>query len=262
PLFNLRAGVLLVPFGNYNLNHYSPSRDVISRPLVSHVIAPADWTDNGLGLTGEAFLGDLWGFEYQLYAVAGLDEEITSLGTRASRQAFGADNNGDKAIVGRFAWNRGGDLELGLSGYTGKYDDEGRLRLEGWAADAVTTLGRLSLAGEYNTLEAEQALGPPAVLEGYYGRAVLDVTPSAWRGGPLFPETSLVLVAQRDWVEIEGPLDGIFERNQESRTTFGLNYRPTHQWVLKLNWEENRTKNRPLHRGDFRGWLASVGFQF
>lgn len=262
PLFSFRAGVLLVPFGNYNLNHYSPNRDVISRPLVSHVIAPADWTDNGLGLTGEAFLGNLWSFEYQLFAVAGLEQDITAVGTRDARQPFGQDNNNDKALVGRFAWSRGELLEFGVSGYSGKYDDDGRLRLEGWAGDALLTLGRLKLAGEYNRLEAQQLLGPPAVLDGYYGRVVLDVTPKSWQGRGPFPDTSLALVAQHDDAELMGPFDGLFERNRERRTTFGLNYRPSHQWVLKVNWEENKATNRPLHRGNFKGWLASVGFQF
>ncbi len=266
PLFNLRAGVLLVPFGNYNLNHYSPARDVITRPLVSHVVAPADWTDNGIGLTGETFLGDLWGFQYQLYTVAGLGDGITAMGSRAGRQSFGEDNNNNKAVVGRFAWNRGNGLELGLSGYSGKYDDAGRLSLDGWAGDIVVRFPRLEIAAEYNYLEGERLVGPPAVLDGYYGRVVLDVTPGAWRRdssfGRLFPDASLDLVAQFDKAEVEGPLDGSFERNEERRTTFGLSFRPSHQWVLKLNWEENEATNRPLQRGDFRGWLASIGFQF
>lgn len=266
PLFNLRAGVLLVPFGNYNLNHYSPARDVITRPLVSHVVAPADWTDNGIGLTGEAFLGDLWGFQYQLYTVAGLGDGITALGSRAGRQSFGEDNNNNKAVVGRFAWNRGNDLELGLSGYSGKYDDAGRLSLDGWAGDIVVRFLRLEIAAEYNYLEGERLVGSPAILDGYYGRVVLDVTPGAWRRGSslgqLFPDASLDLVAQVDRVAVEGPLDGNFERNEERRTTFGLSFRPSHQWVFKLNWEENKATNRPLQRGDFRGWLASIGFQF
>ena len=120
---SLRAGALLVPFGNVNVDHYAPSRDVISKPLVAYIVAPGDWTDNGLGLAGTVLLGGEWVLRYDTAVVAGLDDNITALGTRAARQPFGADNNNDKALVGRLGWKYGGAFELGMSGYDGAYDD-------------------------------------------------------------------------------------------------------------------------------------------
>ncbi|MCP3959506.1 MAG: hypothetical protein GY719_16790 [bacterium] len=265
PAVNLRAGVILVPFGNFNVDHYAPNRDVISKPLVSYVVAPSDWTDNGLGLHGSLITGTNWSFEYETYLVAGLDANITALGTRAARQGFGIDNNDDKSLVGRFAFSRAGALNLGLSGYTGKYDDDDRLRLTGWAVDGSFELRRLRLTGEYNRFGAEQPTGPDAILEGYYGRLVLDVTSPWLRGGwhgRAFPTASLALVAQVDHVCLDGPLDGLMVTNSERRTTFGLNYRPNHHWVLKLDYEDSEATGAPLQKGDFRGYLASVGFQF
>ncbi len=265
PAANLRAGVLLMPFGNFNVDHYAPNRDVISKPLVSYVVAPSDWTDNGFGLHGSAIAGNAWSFEYETYLVAGLDADITALGTRAARQSFGTDNNDDKSLVGRFAFNRAGTLELGLSGYTGKYDDADRLDLTGWAVDGSFEHRRLRLTGEYNRFDAEQVTGPDAVLEGYYGRLVLDITPPwlhrGWHG-QAFPTAGLALVAQYDHVRLEGPLDGLRVTNSERRTTLGLNYRPSHYWVLKLNYEDSEATADALQKGDFRGYLASVGFQF
>ncbi len=274
PAANLRAGVLLMPFGNFNADHYAPNREVISKPLVSYVVAPSDWTDNGFGLYGSGVAGGAWSFEYETYLVAGLDADITALGSRAARQSFGTDNNDNKSVVGRFAFNRAGTLVLGLSGYAGKYDDADRLRLTGWAADASFEHRRLRFTGEYNRFDAEQGSGPDAILAGYYGRLVLDVTPS-WlhRGSPgggqmggwhgkAFPTSRLALVAQYDHVRLEGPLDGSFLINSERRTTFGFNYRPSHYWVLKLNYEHSEATAAALQKGDFRGYLASVGFQF
>ncbi len=265
PAANLRAGVLLMPFGNFNVDHYAPNRDVISKPLVSYAVAPSDWTDNGFGLHGSALAGDNWSFEYETYLVAGLDADVTALGTRAARQSFGTDNNNNKSVVGRFAFNRAGALELGLSGYSGKYDDADRLRLSGWAVDGFFEHRRLRFTGEYNRLDAEQTTGLDAILEGYYGRLVLDATPS-WlhRGGHgrAFPTARLELVAQYDDVRLEGPLDGLFVTNSERRTTFGVNYRPSHHWVLKLDYEDSEATAAPLQKGDFRGYLGSVGFQF
>ncbi len=265
PAANLRAGVLLMPFGNFNVDHYAPNRDVISKPLVSYVVAPSDWTDNGFGLHGSVVAGSAWSVEYETYLVAGLDADVTALGTRAARQSFGTDNNDDKSLVGRFAFNRAGNLELGLSGYSGKYDDADRLRLTGWAVDGSFEHRRLRFTGEYNRFDAEQVFGPAAILEGYYGRLVLGVTPPwlrrGWHGRA-FPSARLELVAQYDDVRLEGPLDGLFVINSERRTTFGLNYRPSHYWVLKLNYEDSEATGAPLQKGDFRGYLASIGFQF
>ncbi len=265
PAANFRAGVLLMPFGNFNVDHYAPNRDVISKPLVAYVVAPSDWTDNGFGLHGSGIAGDAWSFEYETYLVAGLDADVTALGTRAARQSFGVDNNDDKSVVARLALNRAGALELGLSGYSGKYDDGNRLRLAGWAVDGFLEHRRLRFTGEYNRFDAEQTTGPDAILEGYYGRLVLDVTPSwlhrGWHGRA-FPAARLELVAQYDDVRLQGPLDGLRVTNSERRTTFGVNYRPIHYWVLKLDYEDSEATAASLQKGDFRGFLGSVGFQF
>ena len=262
----LRAGVLLMPFGNFSIDHYAPARDVVSKPLVSYVVAPSDWTDNGLGILGEGPWGDHWTFDYELYAVAGLDADITALGTRAGRQPFGVDNNNNKALVGRGAWNREGWLELGLSGYHGKYDDQGRHRLTGWAVDGLFERGRLRVTGEFNRFEAERpAPEPTAVLEGWYLRLVLDITPPFFRRGwhgEDFPGARLDAVAQVDHARLNGPLEGATLSNRERRFTLGLNYRPSHNWVLKLGRERSEIEGLPLQFGEQRTWLASVGFLF
>lgn len=265
PLVNFRTGVLLVPFGNVNVDHYAPNRDVISKPLVSYAVAPSDWTDNGLGFYGNALVGEAWSFDYEAYVIAGLGADISALGLRAARQGFGVDNNDDKAVAARIAWNRAGWLEAGLSGYSGKYDDENRLRMTGWALDAFFERGRLRMTGEYNHIAAEQPSGADAVFEGYYARLVLDVTPPALRRGGHgrdFPSSRLDLVAQYDDVRITGPLGGTLVTNKERRYTLGLNYRPSHHWVLKLDYERSEASAAALQKGDFRGVLTSIGFLF
>lgn len=261
---NLRAGVLLVPFGNVNIDHYAPRRDVVSRPLVAHAVAPSDWTDNGLGLYGRAVFGSSWVLDYEAYVVAGLAEPIDALGARRARQGYGVDNNDDKALVGRLTLGRPGRLTLGLSGYTGKYDDAGRYRLNGWAADGLAQIGPLKLTGEYDMLRADRGPAPAARLRGFYGRAVVDfgrnlLVRSIARG---FDDPRLQGVVQYDEVRLDGPLDDAFVRNRETRLTLGLNFRPSREWVLKLNWERNRTDNLPLLQGDARGFVGSIAFVF
>lgn len=265
PLLNLRAGVVLVPFGNVNVDHYAPNRDVISKPIVSYAVAPSDWTDNGLGFYGNTLVGEAWSFDYEAYVIAGLGAEVTGLGLRAARQGFGVDNNDDKAVAARIAWNRAGWLEAGMSAYRGKYDDENRLRVTGWAFDAFFERGRLRVTGEYNHIGAERPSGPDAVFQGYYARLVLDVTPPALHRGAHgrdFPTSRLDLVAQYDDVRVSGPFDGVFLTNKERRYTLGLNYRPSHHWVVKLDYERSEASAVALQKGNFRGFLTSIGFLF
>lgn len=264
-IFSVRTGVLLVPFGNVNVDHFAPLRDVVRKPLVSYAIAPSDWTDNGIQFTGRRLAGTSWLFEYEAAVIAGLDSHITSVGMREARQPFGVDNNGNKAAVGRFAIKRSTSFETGISAYTGKYDDANQDRLNGWAADLRAELGSFRLTGEYDHFTANSTSGPKSQLAGYYARASYDL-----RGGPLpkmardFDDPRLTLVAQYDWARIDGPnpITGEFERNRETGVTVGLAYRPSRQWVLKVNYEKNQKTNEALDRGELTGWLASVGFVF
>ncbi len=262
---SLRAGALLVPFGNVNVDHYAPNRDVISKPLVARVVAPSDWTDNGFGLSGTVLLGGEWALRYDTVVVAGLDADVTALGTRAARQPFGADNNNDKAVVGRLGWKHGGAFELGMSGYHGAYDDAGKLALSGWAVDAQAVLGPLSVTGELDRLTAQQVAGPDANLEGWYVRAALDFATGLLRSGrhgKSFPEARLSLVGQIERVDLAGPLGGLWEENLEKRLTLGLNYRPTTSWVLKVDREWRRAPGRALVFGEEDAYLAAIGFVF
>ena len=263
--FSLRTGVLLVPFGNVNVDHFAPLRDVVRKPLVSYAIAPSDWTDNGIQITGRRLLGTSWLVEYEASLIAGLDADITSVGTRLARQPFGVDNNNNKAGVGRFAIKRGSSFETGISGYTGKYDDKNERRLEGWAADLRIEIGPVRLTGEYDHFTADRGPLEKSHLRGYYARLSYDI-----RGGFLralakdFDDPRLTLVAQYDWSAIDAPnpTTAAFERNRETGVTVGLAYRPSRQWVLKIDHETNKATNLPLDRGDLNGWLASVGFVF
>ncbi|MBK5256703.1 MAG: hypothetical protein JJE39_11780 [Vicinamibacteria bacterium] len=264
-LFSIRSGVLLVPFGNVNVDHFAPLRDVVRKPLVSFAIAPSDWTDNGVQISGRRLLGTTWLLEYEAAVIAGLDSHITSVGAREARQAFGVDNNGNKATVGRFAIKRGGSFETGLSGYTGNYDDLNRWRLKGWAADLRAEVGPLRLTGEFDHFTADRGVLASGQLTGYYVRASYDI-----RGGFLkklakdFDDPRLTFVAQFDWATIEGPTvsDSLFEKNRETGVTLGFAYRPSRQWVLKVNYETNTATNQTLDRGTLKGWLASIGFVF
>jgi hypothetical protein len=264
-LLNLRAGVMFVPFGYVGVDHFPPRREVVSRPLTSTVVVPGDWTDNGLSLHGKQPVGESWLAGYEIAVVAGLDDQLSAFGLREARQGYGVDNNDDKAIVGRLSLNKTGDLQVGLSGYRGKYDGDGRRRLQGFAIDAQARLGPLKLAGEYDSLNAARAPEPDAHWRGYYVRLVYDLghafLPRTVLGRE-FVDPRLALVVQYDHVSLDGPVSTSHAVNRERRYTAAVNYRPSTLWVLKLAYEASTASAQPLVGGDRRGWLGSVAFVF
>jgi hypothetical protein len=50
--FNIRAGILLIPIGKFNLLHDSPLNDLTDRPLVSQFIIPSTMSETGAGFYG------------------------------------------------------------------------------------------------------------------------------------------------------------------------------------------------------------------
>jgi regulator of replication initiation timing len=164
---NFRGGVLLVPFGNIERDHYAPLREVISKPLTSYAIAPSDWTDNGFGFNGKFNISDNWIADYQAYVIAGLDSNIGTTGLRATRQGFGVDNNNNKAFAGKISLQNTSDFTLGLSYYTGAWNDSGDRDIEGFNIDIDYKLKWFELVGEYTDMDIDKEVGGAAHMDGY-----------------------------------------------------------------------------------------------
>ena len=130
--FNLRAGILLMPIGKFNLLHDSPLNDLTDRPLVSQLIIPSTMSETGAGFYGTVYPGRTSKVDYELYVTTGpcgyaangtpLISEID--GTRAGRQRTcaghdGADINNGKSVVGRMAYSPMLGVEVAGSSYYG-----------------------------------------------------------------------------------------------------------------------------------------------
>jgi hypothetical protein len=262
PLLSFRAGVFQVPFANVYVDHFPANREVVSRPLVSEVIAPRDWSDNGVGIAGKRLFGKTWLASYEAWACAGLGAELGPTGMREARQGYGVDNNSNKAVVGRLSLNRASRWEAGISGYAGKYDDLNRLWLTGWAVDALALAGPLKLTGEYSSFTGEAA-GPDARYRGFYLRGVYRLGQRALARTALgrdFEQPALALLAQYDQARVAAP--GAAASRRERRLTLGMNYRPARQWLLKLAHEWNDAHPLPISKGDKDGWTGAVAFVF
>lgn len=259
-----RAGVLLVPFGNNEADHYAPLRDVVSRPLSSRLISPSDWTDNGMGLVGHRELAPLWQLDWEAYLLTGLGGELQGYGLRNLRQGFGTDNNNSKALAAHVALHHADILSMGLGVYRGAWDDQGRETLQGIGFDFSWDPAPWHFNGEYLRMRASRANASAAVLSGGYLRAGYDIDrwlPSGW-AGQAFPDARLTLVYEYDRVESDALADPAARAERELKHVFGLRYEPDHSWNLKLNREWSSASGPVLVNGDDDAWLLAVGFVF
>jgi len=160
--FNIRAGILLVPIGKFNLLHDSPLNDLTDRPLVSQLVIPTTMSETGAGFYGTFYPGRTGKLDYELYFSTGpcsyesdgsprISEQS---GTKNSRQrkcpaGDGFDINSGKAVSGRLAYSPMLGVEVAGSGYYGNGAPSGNYNpLSIFALDWTLQRGPFELIGE------------------------------------------------------------------------------------------------------------------
>lgn len=292
-MLNLRGGIVLVPFGRFNLLHDSDIQDLTERPIVARRLAAATWMEAGMGAFGEFNIGESLGLKllpdsylnYEGYIINGLDEDISDAGLRNAKGAIESDTNNNKAFVGRLGFGLNRNLELGLSAYFGKYGRtasatrNGRDDLVGIGADVNFKRGPFELVGDFaywdfedgalvdhdNDNAAGDEVSAPKYMRGFYIEPRYHFWPKFLNNtflGRGFEDPKLTLVSRYDWVDIGDDGDAGGGSNKESRFTLGLNYRPIESWVFKLEYQWNRAGNEVLERGDGDGIMASMAIGF
>ena len=177
-----RFGVILVPFGKFNRDHFDPLRDLTDRPIVMRRVIPVTWAEAGVGFTGSLELGSGEGdsvfsnfaFNYAAYFVNGLTDEIKDTSLRDARGGFGNDNNDDKGLVGRLGFVPVDNLEIGFSFYTGDYDDRDNDTINGFDVDVEYEWDDFQFLGEYARFDLDSGVGAdgmtpiPDFFQGFY----------------------------------------------------------------------------------------------
>lgn len=289
---NLRGGIVLVPFGKFNLLHDSDIQDLTDRPLFARRLIPSTWTDAGFGLFGgfpvgeKMNLGILKDFylNYEAYVVNGLDEDISDRGFRDARGSASNDLNNSKDFVGRLGLGLNRNLEIGLSTYLGKFGRSGNATrngkdgLTGIGADMNFKHGPFELVGDFAYFDFEKgalvdhdnnnstaAVSPPDYMRGFYIEPRFHFWPTFLNNtflGRGFNDPKFTLVGRYDWVSIGDDGDAGAGDNKENRFTLGLNYRPIESCVFKLEYQWNDSSNEVLERGDNNGIMASMAVGF
>ena len=244
---NVRGGFILVPLGRFNLLHDDPINEFTDRPLFNDLIVHSALSQTGFGFYGTLYPSERSLLSYEAYVVNGFTSGIiTSDGLRLEEgPGFSeVDNNFAKSVVGRVAFSPFLGLELGASAETGKYASAdstftGDERMTIWVLDGTWQHGRVDLLGEYGQVHADipaalQATGVIGGQRGYYAEGHYH-----FGHGIIPPKATSVFtgVVRWDHVDLASGVDG----GVSERLTFGLNWRPIGDAVLKTgfqwNWE-------------------------
>lgn len=146
PSFGVRMGAVLPPVGRYNIRHDDNLWSFPRRPLIDKdaqvLPAAAAWTEMGLGVVGQTYLGDTR-LTYQAYMLGGtrLDfvleqkvvteagepgttgELVLEAAVSPTQGAFDGSNPVD-AFAGRMEVSPALGAEYAVSGYVGRYTPE------------------------------------------------------------------------------------------------------------------------------------------
>ncbi len=159
--FNIRAGIVLLPIGKFNLLHDSPLNDLTDRPLVSQLIIPSTMAETGAGFYGTFYPGRTSKLDYELYVTTGpcgynkdgSPRVSENSGTKQSRQRTcasddGLDINSGKAVSGRVAFSPMLGVEVAGSSYYGNQSPFSYNPLSITAIDWTLQKGPFEIIGE------------------------------------------------------------------------------------------------------------------
>lgn len=265
PALSIRGGMLLSPLGKFNLSHDSPRNETVDRPFVSTDLLGVALSEPGLGLFGLVGLRGAGRLTYELYATNGFNEGLIERSPDGTRVAEGRanfeDNNASPAFVGRLAWSPSVGFEVGVSGHHGAWNvfkaegsqiDE-RRNLDIGVLDAEATVAGFRLQGEVAVVR----LNVPAGLRGIYAAEQQGFYVQASRvfgRGVVrtMPASAFTALARVDVVDFDNEIEGDTRR----RLTMGLNFRPTSDTAIKLNYIRGWDRDR------FNNLARSAGFLF
>ena len=271
PSFAVRGGMILSPLGRFNLSHDSPLNEFTDRPLVSTELLGVALSEPGFGAFGQLRAGRTGRVTYEAYLTNGFHDGMivdSEDGTRIplGRRNF-EDNNGSPAVVGRLAWSPKAGYELGVSAHHGAYntfDLEGarldrRRNLTIAVVDAEASVAGVRLSGE----AARAAIDVPEGLAGIYASEQRGIYVEGvydfWRRRiRTMPQSAFAVKARLDYMDFDTAIEG----TSIAQATVGLNFRPTQDSVIKLDYVRGRGRDEFNNLGEHAFVLASLATYF
>jgi hypothetical protein len=271
PSLTLRGGMLLSPLGKFNLSHDSPLNEFTDRPLVSTELLGVALSEPGFGAFGQFGLAGTGRVTYELYATNGFHDGLITDSEDGTRIALGRgnfeDNNASPALVGRIAVSPSQMYELGISAHHGAYNVSNE---EGLQIDERRDLTIVALDGEARILgvqlsaeAARASIDIPPGLSGIYasrqhGVYVEAVRPFGRGWVSTMPSSSFAAKVRFDYVDFDADQRG----GTTGQVSLGLNFRPTQDSVLKLDYVRGRSRDEFNNLGEHAFVLFSLATYF
>jgi len=273
PMFNARAGLVLIPSGLVNQLHEPTAFLGARRPDVDEVIIPTTWREIGAG-----FYGTYGPVSYQFYGVNGLNaagytadggiREGSGEGSEALAQSW--------AFAGRVDFTAVPGLLVGASVFSGDAG-QGQFTPSGEKISALTTLAeghldwrwrglwlrgiyahttvaQADLINQLNNFEGAESVG--SVQEGWYGQLGYDVL-SLVSGSKM----NLIPFVRYEQYDTQARVPVGYVRdpaNDVHGWTFGAVYQPIPQLIFKADWQQRH--NEALTGVNL--WNVSLGYVF
>ena len=271
PSLTLRGGMILSPLGKFNLSHDSPLNEFTDRPLVSTDILGVALSEPGFGVLGQFNAGRTGRLTYELYGTNGFHDGLITDSEDGTRIPLGRrnfeDNNGSPAVVGRLALSPRVGFEVGISAHHGAYNT---FNLEGARVDRRRNLTIAVVDAEVAVMGVR--------LSGEAARATLDVTEGLrgiyaseqrgiyveglrefWRGRiRTMPQSAFAVKVRYDYVDFDSDRIG----TSIAQVTVGVNFRPTQDSALKLDYVRGRGRDEFNNLGEHAFVLASLATYF
>lgn len=242
--FGARGGLLLVPMGLVNELHEPTAFLPALRPQTERRILPTTWRENGVGV-----YGDWGGFSYRAYAMNGFDGSgFDASGLRGGRQNGSQAVIEDVALVGRLDWVETPGLVAGASLYRGDsgqdqsstigdlgttiFDVHAQYESGPWVVRALAARAEIDDADEFNVATGENLAEG---LEGYYVELGYDLLAASATTQSLTP------FVRYESIDTQADMPGAFAADPDQDDeilTFGVNYEPIDQVVLKLDYAD------------------------
>ena len=250
---NLRLGHLLVPMGLINLRHEPTLFNTVQRPEVEQKLIPSTWHENGVLAYGR--FSDL-GIEYSAGIINALNVNSTKTAEadsgwiRGGRQGAAKKASFAPAFVGRVDYIGINGLVVGASAY---YGDGSNLKDDPAEISGLTTT-IFDIHASYETgsfkanalytqtnLDGAEKISSEAVEKGsgYYVNAAYNI------GGLVGIDYKMPVFAQyQNYNPVESTVDGLNEDEYQTEiVTFGLNFFPADQAVIKVDYAMKEVNN-------------------
>ena len=271
PSFAVRGGMILSPIGRFNLSHDSPLNEFTDRPLVSTDLIGVALSEPGFGVLGQIGAGARGRVTYEAYATNGFHDGLISNAEDGTRIPLGRgnweDNNGSPALVGRVTWSPRSAFEIGVSAHRGAYNvfsidglqvDERRTATI-TVVDADAELFGIRVQGE----AASASVQVPSGLTGIYASsqrgAYLEAVRPFGRGlVRTLPSSVFAAKLRWDAVDFNTAVPG----DSHVQFTAGINFRPTSESVLKLDYVRGRVRDEFHNVGERAAILLSLATYF